>query len=274
MISLRAVKRLGRLLCCIKNRRGGGRFRPRPPEFKANRSRLALSFLGFPRATRGPGRFYEALQHLLEYIDTSWGSGRSLAFFAPSMVGNAAFEEWWGRFERLGATPADAIALMRTNSQIDISSILPAIHVPTLVIHRTDQKSRPVLGRVLATVLVMDAGHGHGLARSVAHNAAVNQEFARFRGHQVRPVGDQWSPCSTALRGRLRVQLQSSRPCGGSGQRRESGKARATSAHFHFPALIDKLAKLRPDLLACMHDSAWSGDGASQQRKLGQSLAS
>jgi hypothetical protein len=33
------------------------RFRPRPPEFKANRSRLALSFLGFPRATRGSGRF-------------------------------------------------------------------------------------------------------------------------------------------------------------------------------------------------------------------------
>ena len=40
------------------------------------------------------------------------------------------------------------------------------------------------------------------------------------------------------------------------------------------PALIDKLAKLRPELLACMHGSAWSGDGASQLRKLGQSLAS
>ena len=40
------------------------------------------------------------------------------------------------------------------------------------------------------------------------------------------------------------------------------------------PALIDKLAKLRPELLACMHGSAWSGDGAAQLRKLGQSLAS
>ena len=33
------------------------RFRAGPPEFKANCSRLALSFLDFPRATRGSGRF-------------------------------------------------------------------------------------------------------------------------------------------------------------------------------------------------------------------------
>lgn len=40
------------------------------------------------------------------------------------------------------------------------------------------------------------------------------------------------------------------------------------------PALIDKLARLRPELLACMHGSAWSGDGESQLRKLGRSLSS
>lgn len=93
----------------------------------------------------------EALQHLIEYIDTSWGSGRSLPFFAPSMVGNAAFEQWWARSERLGASPADAIALMRLNSQIDISDVLPTIHVPTLVIHRTGDVTVNVEGgRLLA----------------------------------------------------------------------------------------------------------------------------
>ena len=39
------------------------------------------------------------------------------------------------------------------------------------------------------------------------------------------------------------------------------------------PALIEKLAQLRPERLACMHGSAWSGDGAGLLRKLGQSLA-
>ena len=37
--------------------------------------------------------------------------------------------------------------------------------------------------------------------------------------------------------------------------------------------MIDKLANLHPEILACMHGSAWSGDGASLLRKLGVSLA-
>jgi len=45
------------------------------------------------------------------------------------------------------------------------------------------------------------------------------------------------------------------------------------SHSLYAPALIDKLARLRPALLACMHGSAWSGDGAAHLRKLGQSLA-
>ena len=38
------------------------------------------------------------------------------------------------------------------------------------------------------------------------------------------------------------------------------------------PALIDKLANLRPQLLACMHGSAWSGDGAALLRALADRL--
>jgi len=45
------------------------------------------------------------------------------------------------------------------------------------------------------------------------------------------------------------------------------------SHSLHAPALIEKLARLRPELLACMHGSAWSGDGAAHLRKLGRSLA-
>jgi len=39
------------------------------------------------------------------------------------------------------------------------------------------------------------------------------------------------------------------------------------------PAMIEKLAGLEPNLLACMHGSAWSGDGAGMLRRLGQALA-
>jgi pimeloyl-ACP methyl ester carboxylesterase/class 3 adenylate cyclase len=88
----------------------------------------------------------EALAAHLDYIDQAWGSGGSLPMFAPSRQHDPAFQRWWGRFERLGASPAAAIALMRMNSQIDISGILATIRVPTLVIHRTDDVTIDVEG--------------------------------------------------------------------------------------------------------------------------------
>jgi flavorubredoxin len=39
------------------------------------------------------------------------------------------------------------------------------------------------------------------------------------------------------------------------------------------PALIDKLARLKPKVLACMHGSAWEGDGEAMLRRLGAALA-
>lgn len=38
------------------------------------------------------------------------------------------------------------------------------------------------------------------------------------------------------------------------------------------PALMEKLAQLNPRLLACMHGSAWSGDGAGMLRQLSRAL--
>ena len=93
----------------------------------------------------------ESLDQLFEYIDTNWGSGTSLPMFAPSMAADPAFQQWWGKFERLGADPGAAITIMRMNSEIDISDVLPSIHVPTLVIHRTDDVVVDVeAGRTLA----------------------------------------------------------------------------------------------------------------------------
>ena len=80
----------------------------------------------------------EALQEFFRYLEDHWGSGRSLPQFAPMMSADPAAFHWWGRFERLGATPGAAIALMRMNSRIDITDILPGIRVPTLVVHVAD----------------------------------------------------------------------------------------------------------------------------------------
>ena len=98
-----------------------------------------------------------ALQQFYHYADTTWGTGASLPMFVPSMADNKAFQEWWGRFERLGATPAACIEIMRLNSQIDVSAILATIHVPTLVIHRTDDVAVNVEGGRELAALIPDA---------------------------------------------------------------------------------------------------------------------
>ena len=96
----------------------------------------------------------EALEGLFQYIDTAWGSGESLPMFAPSMVGDAAFQQWWGKFERLGANPGAATEIMRMNSEIDITDVLPTIRVPTLVLHRTEDVNVDVIGgRMLADLI-------------------------------------------------------------------------------------------------------------------------
>ena len=90
-------------------------------------------------------RISEGWQH-------SWGQGALyLELFAPSMVGDERYEEWFARLERLSVSPGAAITLARMNRQIDVRHVLAAIRVPTLVLHRKDDRVVPVEdGRHLA----------------------------------------------------------------------------------------------------------------------------
>jgi pimeloyl-ACP methyl ester carboxylesterase/DNA-binding CsgD family transcriptional regulator len=94
---------------------------------------------------------HEQVQAFIAAADRDWGTGASLKHFAPGMLGNPHFRTWWARFERLGATPAAAMALARMNSEIDVRSVLPAVRVPTLVVHRRqDARVNVGAGRYLA----------------------------------------------------------------------------------------------------------------------------
>jgi len=88
----------------------------------------------------------DAFAGLLQYIDHYWGSGESVAQFAPSRRDDPVFKSWYGRFERLGGSPASVADLMRMNRQIDVSGILSSIRVPTLILHRTGDPTINVEG--------------------------------------------------------------------------------------------------------------------------------
>jgi class 3 adenylate cyclase len=88
----------------------------------------------------------EALERLLTKIEQGWGTCVTLPIFAPSFVEDPQFRHWWARFERSGASPGAVKALMRMNSEINISHVLPAIRVPTLILHRAEDTAVAVEG--------------------------------------------------------------------------------------------------------------------------------
>jgi pimeloyl-ACP methyl ester carboxylesterase len=80
----------------------------------------------------------------IEQMRDSWGKGATVDLFAPSLAGDEAFRRTWGRIERFAVSPAGFEALMRMLQHTDARSVLPAIHVPTLVVHRSGDLVVPV----------------------------------------------------------------------------------------------------------------------------------
>jgi class 3 adenylate cyclase len=87
-------------------------------------------------------------------IETRWGTteycDEQLRVDGPSRADDDEFRRWYATRLRLGASPSAAAAAVRTAAQSDIAAILPAIRVPTLVLHRSGDRLVPVFnGRYL-----------------------------------------------------------------------------------------------------------------------------
>src|ERR1700745_1862344 len=72
-----------------------------------------------------------------------WGTGEMEHALSPDMPWNEEIRAAWARHERLAASPATFGLLFRLVTQLDVRAILPAIRVPTLVVHRTDDAVIP-----------------------------------------------------------------------------------------------------------------------------------
>ena len=79
--------------------------------------------------------------HQLKYVEEgNFNEPFGLEFFAPSVAGDHEFERWWVRYGRQSASPAMYIALLKTNGATDVRDVLPTIDVPTLILHRADDR--------------------------------------------------------------------------------------------------------------------------------------
>jgi class 3 adenylate cyclase len=80
----------------------------------------------------------EAVGVALEQADAETGRGVMIDVFAPSLAGDERLRRAWSRYERQAASPGSTVAIVRLLYASDVRPILPAIRVPTLVIHRSE----------------------------------------------------------------------------------------------------------------------------------------
>jgi class 3 adenylate cyclase len=110
-------------------------------------SRLIL-FGGY--VTRRDLNIAEVLEQRIKF----WGTGAMLKRVAPSLTTDPAAVAQFAKFERLSASPGAVKAFTMLNAQIDVSFILPAVRVPTLVLHNQGDLMVPVeKGRELAACI-------------------------------------------------------------------------------------------------------------------------
>jgi class 3 adenylate cyclase len=83
----------------------------------------------------------EQLEELADRTRAAWGSGRVLAAAVPHFADDPAF---CARFERMGARPSAAAALVRNLASTDVRPLLDKITAPTLVAYSGDITSSTV----------------------------------------------------------------------------------------------------------------------------------
>jgi pimeloyl-ACP methyl ester carboxylesterase len=109
----------------------------------------------------------EQFDRWLDRLIAGWGGPVSLEYFAPTRAHEAHFQDWWARMLRLGSSPGSVKAVLEIQRDIDVRAILPAICVPTLVLHRAGDRVTRVEGarylaqRIVGATYVELAGDDH-----------------------------------------------------------------------------------------------------------------
>jgi pimeloyl-ACP methyl ester carboxylesterase len=128
-------------------------------------------------------------------IVRGWGGPVGIETRAPGRAADPEFRRWWASYLRMGASPGAALGLTRMNAEIDVRQVLPTVRVPTLVLHRTqDRCLRVEEGRYVASLvpgarMVELPGDDH-LPFVGDQDAMLDEIEAFLRGVRERPQAD------------------------------------------------------------------------------------
>jgi class 3 adenylate cyclase/pimeloyl-ACP methyl ester carboxylesterase len=107
------------------------------------------------------------IEQELAQVRERWGTqeycDELLALTCPTLLARDADRLWFANWLRVGATPAVAYALNRAWAETDLRDVLPAVHVPTIVLHRPvmEQTARVVAGAIPGARTVRVSGNDY-----------------------------------------------------------------------------------------------------------------
>ena len=82
----------------------------------------------------------DELEGFLGSMGRAWATGEWWDEGHPSPFDDERHRQWWARYLRMAASPAMAQAVIRMNTQMDLRDLLPEIGVPTLILHRVEDR--------------------------------------------------------------------------------------------------------------------------------------
>jgi class 3 adenylate cyclase len=133
----------------------------------------------------------------IERVDRLWGTGEYLlGRYAPDTGSEATARPMAARLERACASPSAVIAIRRMNQEIDCRHVLPAIRVPTLVMHRVGdgvvgvEGGRYLAANIPGAKYIELPGVNHNFVLSGEHDmldrvAGEVEEFLTGSRHEV-----------------------------------------------------------------------------------------
>lgn len=96
------------------------------------------------RFTRAPdypfGTAPDFEDRIVRELRFGWGRGVLLETVGPTVAGDPEFRAWWAKYQRIGSSLGTILAMRVMLQQLDVRHVLPSIRVPTLVLHRRDNR--------------------------------------------------------------------------------------------------------------------------------------
>jgi pimeloyl-ACP methyl ester carboxylesterase len=137
------------------------------------RTTALLIFGGYAKRASAPDYAFgwrdEEWDAFFANVESHWGTprGLDLEIWAPSIASNERAAAEMAAYMRAAASPGAVRAVMQMNREIDVRHVLPAVRVPTLIVHRTGdrnirvQHARYMADRIPGARLVELAGDDH-----------------------------------------------------------------------------------------------------------------